>query len=335
MQVTLLAFILTAIVRHIARHFQLFDKDPHDIQQGHQTAVSYGGVAIYLAFWLGSILTMPYLLTNPNQLWLLVASTIVIIVGIVDDALELRPWQKTVGILIAANVLYFKAGIEFSSALVPNIDPNLFQILSYLATMLWIFGVTNAINLIDGVDGLASSVTIVSLVTLTITTYFFSLSIRMSFLMMLLLLIASIIGFLPFNWAPASIYLGDTGALFIGFMYAALSVSNLKSASLYSLLVPVLIYLVPIFDASYAMLRRLLTKQAIGQADQEHLHHRLLRFGFSKKQVVYAMISFAFIFSIIAIASHIWPKLRFVWLFIALLVVIGLIRLMYHLSKKE
>ncbi|MBK0347958.1 undecaprenyl/decaprenyl-phosphate alpha-N-acetylglucosaminyl 1-phosphate transferase [Aerococcaceae bacterium zg-ZJ1578] len=335
MQVTLLSFILTTLVRHIARHFQLFDKDPHDIQKGNQTAVSYGGVAIYLSFWIGSILTMPYLLTNPNQLWLLLASTIVLVVGIIDDAIELRPWQKTIGILVAANVLYFQAGIEFSSALLPNLDPSIFQILSYIATMLWIFGVTNAINLIDGVDGLASSVTVVSLLTLTITTYFFSLSIRMSFLMMLLLLIASIMGFLPFNWAPASIYLGDTGALFIGFMYAALSVSNLKSASLYSLLVPVLIYLLPIFDASYAMLRRILTRKAIGQADQEHLHHRLLRFGFSKKQVVYAMISFTFIFSILAIASYIWTELRFFWLLIALLVVLGLMRLMYHLSKKR
>lgn len=335
LQVAFLSFVLTAFILHFARKYHFVDQDPHHINDRQNSVASYGGVAIYLSFWIGVSLLIPQFFHSSNHFWLWLASSIILIVGILDDQFELNALQKSIGILIAANLLYFKADISFLSALLPNVNPLLFQIISYTATMIWIFGVTNAINLIDGVDGLASSVSIVSLLTLLITTYFFSLSIRLSFLMMLLILIASILGFLPFNWAPAKIYLGDTGALFIGFMYAALSVSNLKNASVFSLLVPVLIYMLPLFDTGYAMMRRVLIGQPIGQADHEHLHHRLLRFGFSKRQVVWAMIFITIIFSAIAIAAHIWLEWRLFWLILTICVIMGLVYVMHHLAKKN
>lgn len=335
LQVTLLSYVLTIVLFNIAKKKNWIDKDPHKIQNQQQSIASYGGIAIYLSFWIGAIFTIPQLLSSTSQLWLFIASTIILVVGIIDDTLELNPLQKSIGILLAANLLYFKAGIEFSSALLPNASPIIFEILSYIATILWIYAVTNAVNLIDGVDGLASSVSLVSLITLIITTYFFSLSIRMAFLTMLVLLTGAILGFLPFNWVPAKIYLGDTGSLFIGFMYAALSVSNLKNASVFSLLVPVLIYMVPLFDASYAMMRRVLTKQPIGQGDREHLHHRLLRFGFSKRQVVLSMILITVVFSLIAIIYHIWPEFRILWLGVTVIILLILMTLMRLLSKKN
>ncbi|MHA3226512.1 MraY family glycosyltransferase [Globicatella sulfidifaciens] len=335
LQVTLLSFVLTAVLLHIAKRKKWLDKDPHQIQESQKKVASYGGIAIFLSFWIGSIFTIPQLLSSSNQFWLFIASIVILIVGIIDDTIELNPIQKTIGILLAANLLYFKAGIEFSSALLPEASPLFFEILSYSATIIWIYAVTNAVNLIDGVDGLACSVSIVSLITLIITTYFFSLSIRMAFLTMLILLTGAILGFLPFNWVPARIYLGDTGALFIGFMYAALSVSNLKNASLFSLIVPVLIYMVPLFDASYAMMRRFLTNKPIGQADREHLHHRLLRFGFSKRQVVLSMICITIIFSLIAIFSHIWPNYRVIWLIVTGVILIILMVTMNKLSKQN
>lgn len=335
LQVTLLSFVLTAVLLNIAKRRKWLDKDPHQIQVNQKKVASYGGIAIFFSFWIGAIFTIPQLLSSSNQFWLFIASIVILIVGIVDDTIELNPIQKSLGILLAANLLYFKAGIEFSSALLPEASPLFFEILSYSATIIWIYAVTNAVNLIDGVDGLASSVSIVSLITLIITTYFFSLSIRMAFLTMLILLTGSILGFLPFNWVPARIYLGDTGALFIGFMYAALSVSNLKNASLFSLLVPVLIYMVPLFDASYAMMRRFLTNKPIGQADREHLHHRLLRFGFSKRQVVLSMICITFTFSLIAIFSHIWPNYRVIWLIVTGIILVILMVMMSKLSKQN
>lgn len=336
LQVALLSFVLTTFLYKIAVNRNWIDKDPHKIHQDAEPKVaSYGGIAIFVSFWLGSIFTLSQILATSQYFWLLIASGIILFVGIVDDAFELNPIQKSIGILIAANLLYFTTDIEFSSALIPNLSPFWFQILSYGATMIWIYAVTNAINLIDGVDGLASSVSLVSLITLTITTYFFSLSIRMTFFMMLIILAAAIVGFLPYNWSPAKLYLGDTGALFIGFMYAALSVSNLKNASVFSLLVPVLIYLLPLFDASYAMIRRFITRKPISMGDREHLHHRLLRFGLSKRQVVWAMIFITIIFSVIAIVSHIWPKLRLLWLLITTIVIVCLMFIMKHLSNNK
>lgn len=269
-----------------------------------------GGIAIFISFWAGFFSLFPSLMFNSSQWNTFLASGIILLTGIIDDQFVLNPRQKSVGILLAANVIYFMADIEFSTALLPAISPNVFNILSYVLTIAWIYFVTNAINLLDGLDGLASSVSVVSLLTLAITTYYFSLSIRIVVLMMLLLLAASIIGFLPFNWFPARIYLGDTGALFIGFMYATLTVTNLKNASFFSLIIPIILYIVPLFDTSFAIFRRLMTGRSLIERDEDHIHHRLLRLGMSEPQVVLIMLGTTLVFSILAILSHAYPHWR-------------------------
>lgn len=333
LQVTVLSYILTAFLKKIGRKRNWLDKDPHRVNPQKSSVPSFGGVAVFASFWIGMYMTNREITLSSEQIGLFSASCVILLTGILDDLVELSPIKKSIGILIAANILYFNTNIEFSSNLLPRVSPELFSFISYMATMIWLYFVTNAINLIDGVDGLASSVTLISLINLIITTYFFSVSIKVTLLMMLIMLSAAILGFLPHNWEPATIYLGDTGALFIGFMYAALSVSHLKNASTFSLIIPILLYMVPIFDASYAMIRRILRKQPIGKADSEHFHHRLMQFGLSKRQVVWAMISITILFSFIAMAGYLWPKYRWVFMTLAGVTTVGLICIMRRLAK--
>lgn len=334
LQVAVFSSVLTYGLTKLARKLKWLDKDPHGIQEGTYAPVAtHGGLAIFLSFWLGAFLFIPQLAFIATYRWLFVASLMILILGIVDDRLELSPLVKSLFIFLAANIVYFYAGIEFSSRLLPEGMPHIFSMLPYLATMAWIYFVTNAINIIDGTDGLAGSVSLISLSTLALTTYLFSRSLQITLLTLLLILVAAILGFLPFNWPPAKIYLGDTGALFIGFMYATLSVNSLKNASLYSLIVPVIIYMFPLFDITYAMFRRLIKRQPIGKGDREHLHHRLLGFGFSKKQVVWSVIAVTSLFSVIAICSHVWPSLRWFWLGLTGSIIFLLMWVMRRLAK--
>ena len=295
---------------------------------------AFGGIAVFCSFWLGFFVMFPTLIIHSPQWNMFLASVIVLLTGIVDDYFELKPWQKSVGILLAANMIYFMTDVSFSSLLIAGVPTWLFDILAYVLTIGWIFFVTNAINLLDGLDGLVSSVSVTSLITLTIMFYLSSFSIRLSFIMMLVLLATAIIGFLPFNWYPAKIYLGDTGALFIGFMFASLTVNNLKNVSLFSLIIPILFYAVPLFDTSYAIIRRVLSGQSMMEKDEDHIHHRLLRYNFSVVQIVSLMIFISIVFSIIAILSQLYLQYRWFLVVLSFFLIVLLTLFMNHLDKK-
>lgn len=316
------SFVLTYILMKVSPRK---DKKPANI----------GGIAIFISFWAGFFCLYPALLFNSSQWRICLASLIIVITGMLDDYFELKAWQKSVGILLAANVIYFWTGLEFTSVLIPNLSPWLFDFLSYILTIFWIYFVTNALNLLDGIDGLVGSVSISSLITLIIMTFISSISIRLTFIMMLILLTAAILGFLPFNWYPAKIYLGDTGALFIGFMFACLSVLNLKNVSFFSLIIPIMFYVVPLFDTSYSIIRRLLKGQSIVEKDEDHVHHRLLRFGLSVPQVVFLMIGVTIIFSFLAILTQYYRQTRWLTLMIAAILWLIMIFMMGKINHRK
>lgn len=270
----------------------------------------FGGIAIYISFWLAIRLSFASLNTYQSLVTTFIASTCVLVTGIIDDWYELKPWQKSIGLLIAIHIVYFKGDVEFSSVLLPKLSQGYLEILVYILTIGWIYIVTNAFNLLDGVDGLASSVALTSLVTLAFSTFIFSVSIRLVFFTMLLVLAASILGFLPFNWAPAKIYLGDTGALFIGFMYATLTVTNLKNVGLFSMIMPIVLFSVPLFDTAFAIIRRLFSGRSPLEGDQDHIHHRLLRYGLTAPQTVGIMVLVTLVSSLFALGSYLYPLYR-------------------------
>ncbi|MGF3142409.1 MraY family glycosyltransferase [Facklamia sp. P13064] len=299
-----------------------------------RTPPAYGGIAVFMAYWLS------YYLLNPFTLWdkqgsLFVASLIILVTGVLDDRLNLSALKKSIGILIACHYVYFYSDISFSSQLINFEDPLLFNGLKYLLTIVWIYLVTNALNLLDGIDGLASSVSLVSLFSMVIITLGFSLTIQLDFVLKLLFLFAAIAGFLIFNWPPAKIMLGDTGALFIGFMYASLTVTNLKNASLYSFIFPILLFAVPLFDTVFAFMRRLHQRTPVTEGDKEHIHHRLLRRGYNESSINKMMMALSAVFSLITLALHAFPNLKWLIWVMTMVLIVAMVYFTVHIGKES
>ena len=185
--------------------------------------------------------------------------------------------------------------------------------------MLWIAAITNAINLIDGLDGLVGGVSIISLMTMGVISYFFLYDTDIFLNLTIFVLVAAIIGFFPYNYHPAIIYLGDTGALFIGFMIGVLSLQGLKNATAVAILSPVIILGVPITDTVVAIVRRKLSGRPAMEADKMHLHHRLLAMGFTHRGAVLVVYAIATLFSLIALLLNVSSRLGGILLLLSLL----------------
>ena len=307
----LISALLTPVVRLFSLKIGAVDV-PNKRRVNKITMPTMGGLAIFLAF----IFTNFFVLRNQYPIKMLVslsiAELVIIITGALDDKFELSPRQKLIGITIAALIVYFFTNMRMTTFTVPYFGIVNLGWLSLPITVIWILAITNAINLIDGLDGLATGVSIIALFTSGLVGYFFLVNTNSYIAIMMFTLVAALIGFLPYNFFPARIYLGDTGALFIGFMIAVFSLSGLKNATFISIIVPVLILGVPITDTIYAMLRRILNKKPISQADKHHLHHRLMQMGLTHRQTVLVIYGIALIFSFISLLypiSSIWGSI--------------------------
>ncbi len=337
LKTALLTCVLTGIWIKFSKQVKWYDLDAHQIKLKSRIPTS-GGIAIFVGFWLMSLFQLGNLILSKQYFGVFLASLIVLITGIVDDRYELSPFKKLFGILIASNVVYFVSDVTFATTLLPYASPIVYHILEYLFTIGWLTLVCNAINLIDGLDGLATSTMIISLIALIFITLNFSLSIPLVLTTMLLILLGSLFGFLPWNWTPAKVYLGDTGSLWIGFMYGVLTVNQLKNASFYSLILPMILYAVPLIDTVFAVIRRFLNKQRITEGDNQHIHHRLLSLGLKEWQVVLIMNGITISFSALAILTQLFREWRQVILLMIILLVIGLIGWMlwinYHQTQQ-
>ncbi len=168
-----------------------------------------------------------------------------------------------------------------------------------LFTVIWIVGITNTINLIDGLDGLAGGVAFIASITIAYTAF---INGRTEACMAMLAIAGGALGFLPFNFNPAKIFMGDGGALFLGFMLAGLSVmSPMKSATMLATVVPVLVLGLPIFDTAFAILRRVINKRPIMEADKGHLHHRIMAAGLGQRRTVLTLYGISGVMGVAAI----------------------------------
>ena len=237
----------------------------------------------------------------------MVAGAVIILTGLIDDVRELAPLPKLLGILFAALIIWFFTDFHFDSFKIPFGGPLLVfpTWLAFCLTVLWIVAITNAINLIDGLDGLVAGVSIISLLTMGIVSYFFLYDSNIFLSLTIFVLVAAIAGFLPYNYHPAIIYLGDTGALFIGFMIGVFSLQGLKNSTAVAVVTPIIILGVPITDTVVAIIRRKLSGQKIYEADRMHLHHRLLSLGLTHRGTVLVIYAISFIFSLTSLLLNI------------------------------
>ncbi|WP_309123148.1 MraY family glycosyltransferase [Paenibacillus sp.] len=258
-----------------------------------------GGLAIYLAFMAAIMIALPLVSgEKPHVIWgLLLGGTIVTIVGALDDRFDLSPKVKLLGQIAAASVVV-SFGVKVDFVTLPFGDGTQMGWLSIPITIFWIVGVTNAINLIDGLDGLAAGVSAIATGTIFVLALIMG---NVTVAVLSAVLLGSILGFLFFNFHPAKIFMGDSGALFLGFSLAALSVLGFKQATLVSFVVPIFILGVPLSDTFFAIVRRTLNKTPISAADKNHLHHCILALGLSHRNSVLVIYAIAAMFALSAI----------------------------------
>ncbi|WP_431029162.1 glycosyltransferase family 4 protein [Lysinibacillus sp. LZ02] len=299
----LAAILLTPLVKQLA--FRIGAVDAPNYRKVHARIMPrLGGLAIFGAFLIGVAILRP---DGESMLPIVLGATVIVITGVLDDMYEISAKAKMLGQLVAACIIVFFGGIQIEFINLPFDDGTLsFGLFSIPLTILWIVGITNAVNLIDGLDGLAAGVSTIALITLA--TMAFTLN-DMFVLAIAAILAASTFGFLFYNFHPAKIFMGDTGALFLGFMIAVLSLLGFKNITMVSFIVPVIMLGVPISDTFFAIVRRLRMKQKWSDPDKSHLHHRLLDLGFSHRQTVLIIYGIATLFGLAAIIfsmSTVW-----------------------------
>jgi UDP-GlcNAc:undecaprenyl-phosphate GlcNAc-1-phosphate transferase len=298
------AILLTPLVKKLAFVIGATDKPNH--RKVHQQIMPrLGGLAIFISFLIGVILIQPsdsYLrwalqVDGSIHIPIIIGSIIIILTGVFDDVKEISPRVKLLGQVIAALLVVVIGEVRVEFINLPFGGVLDFGYLSIPITMIWIIGITNAINLIDGLDGLAGGVSTIALFTIAGMAYTFG---NPYVMVMALILAVSSLGFLVYNFHPAKIFMGDTGALFLGFMIAVLSLLGFKGVTFVSLVIPVIILGVPISDTLFAIVRRLVNKQPLSAPDKSHLHHCLLRIGYTHRQTVLLIYAMSAVFGLAA-----------------------------------
>ena len=337
-----IAFLLAFIVAFMATPWsiKLANKIgavdiPKDERRMHQNKMpKLGGVAVIAGF-LISIIYLLFVVTIEGSvnifgqekyikklIGILLGIIVITITGILDDVKTLKPYQKLFGQVLAA-IIVIAFGLQIDAINVSNLPQIGFNKgLSIFITLIWIVGITNAINLMDGLDGLSSGISLISCISLLII---FALNNSpMVAILTISSLIGALVGFLPFNFAPAKTFIGDTGSNFLGFMLSVISILGVaKTYTIAVIVLPMLVLGLPILDVVWAIIRRIIkgkSIKAIFRADNEHVHHKLVKRGFTQKQAVLILYGASAIFGMFAIIlfdSGIWKAISFLLMVVA------------------
>ncbi|MBN2794346.1 MAG: undecaprenyl/decaprenyl-phosphate alpha-N-acetylglucosaminyl 1-phosphate transferase [Clostridia bacterium] len=279
----LISYFMTPVAKKIAVKVGAIDV-PKDNRRVHTKPIPrMGGLAIYIAFTVCMFAFSELEFTK--LLGIFIGSTLLVVMGMVDDVKPLRASLKLVIQLMAALILVkFGFKIDFLTNFFQDSGYIFFDKLSIPITIIWIIGITNTINLVDGLDGLATGIATIAALTLAYVAYSMG---NVPVAVLTLMLAGSSLGFLPHNFNPASIFMGDTGAYFLGYILAAISIEGaLKGTTAITVVIPVLALGLPIFDTTFAIIRRAISKKPIFEADKGHIHHRLLHIGYDQKGAV-------------------------------------------------
>lgn len=281
---SVISFLVTPLVKSFAVKVGAMDV-PKDDRRMHTVPIPrLGGLAIFIAFILAVLLFADI---DSQLQGILLGAVIIVVLGVLDDILTLKALPKFIVQIIAAAV-----AVGHGCVIETISNPNLLSSAPYLdlgiwsipVTIIWIVAITNAVNFIDGLDGLAAGVSAISAGTMLVIAMLVS---EADVAIIMAALLGACLGFIPYNLNPAKIFMGDTGATFLGYILATISVQGLfKSYAIISFAVPFLILGVPIFDICFAFLRRIAHGQSPMVADRGHVHHRLIDMGFNQKQAV-------------------------------------------------
>lgn len=311
-----ISFACTPAVRMLAIKIKAVDV-PKDNRRMHKVPIPrMGGLAIFAGF-LVSVLFFVPLGTEFRSI--LIGALILVVLGIIDDIVALKPKTKFAGQIIAA-LIPALSGVSIHGIVNPFVPGqySTLGIFSIPLTVIWIVGITNAVNFIDGLDGLACGVSAIATVTMFIIAVLFG---ETYIALMMAALAGACLGFLPYNMNPAKIFMGDTGSMFLGYILATVSIQGLfKFYAVISFAVPFILLGLPIFDTGFAIVRRLLKGQSPLQADRGHVHHRLIDLGFDQKQSVAILYTFSALMGLTAVILARTNESKLIILAIAVLV---------------
>ncbi len=325
----IISFAATPLVQKLSFKVGAVDIPKDNRRMHKEPKALLGGLAIFYGFLVSVLCFGDFVQTNNtlnlNLLGILMGSLIVVVLGIFDD-IKPRPAILKFFIQIVAAIIPVCLGVRVIAISNP-FGPGLLRLpdwLSYGGSILWIVGVTNAVNLIDGLDGLAagvSSIAAVALLSVLLIEHVTSITL----LVMAAALAGACFGFLPYNFNPAKLFMGDTGATFLGFSLACISIQG-PFKTYVAFAVPFLVLGLPIFDTLFAIIRRLLKGQSIMAPDRGHLHHRLIDRGFSHKTTVIILYSLSAILAVSAIVMLLTDVTRALFLILSV-VLFGLFAL--------
>ena len=319
---SILCFISTPIIESFAYKVGAIDV-PKDARRVHTHPIPrLGGLAIFIAFILSVVLFAD---VNKQIQGVLFGAVIIVILGAIDDIVALPAWFKLIFQIVAA-VIPVLSGVLVT--IVTNFNPfsdvPFLQLgwLSYPVTILWIVLITNSVNLIDGLDGLAVGVSAIGSLTMFVIALVMG---QNNIAVILAALVGACIGFMPYNLNPAKIFMGDTGALLLGYILATVSVMGFfKFYAIISFAVPLLALGFPIFDTIFSIIRRLLKKQNPMTADRGHFHHRLIDMGLSQKQAVAILYSISAILGLAAVVITTSGEMKAIILVFALCLAVAI-----------
>ena len=313
------SFLTSPVVKAFAYKVGAVDVPKDNRRMHHVPIPRLGGLAVFFGFIISILLFVE--MTDQFRS-ILLGAVIIVVLGVVDDITPLPAKLKFL--------------VQIGAALIPAMNgvvihvlsnPNLFSenpywnlgMLSVPATVLWVVAITNAVNLIDGLDGLAIGVSAISATTVLVISLLVS---EVQVAMVMAALVGACVGFMPYNINPAKMFMGDTGATFLGFILACMSVEGLfKSWAIISFAVPFLILGLPIFDTAFAFIRRIAHGQSPMQADRSHIHHRLIDMGLNQKQAVATLYVISAILGLSAVVLTTSGELRAMMFFVSLCVV--------------
>ncbi|MDR1246757.1 MAG: undecaprenyl/decaprenyl-phosphate alpha-N-acetylglucosaminyl 1-phosphate transferase [Clostridiales Family XIII bacterium] len=306
-----LAFALTPAAIKIAPKIGAIDMPKDDRRMHAKPMPRFGGMGIFIGVTAALVIAALFLLPAlPDHFrddriskltGLIIGGALIYAVGVADDIWGMPAKMKfLLQIVCACVVCFFGVRITFFTNLFDGGQAYIGSILSFLITVVWIVGITNTINLIDGLDGLAAGVAAIASISIAYTAF---ISEGMYTATVIMTAVAGgALGFLPFNFHPARIFMGDGGALFLGFMLASISIIGpVKSATVIATIIPALVLGLPIFDTAFAILRRLAGGRPIMEADKGHLHHRLMAAGMGQRRSVLTLYGVSGVMGVTAV----------------------------------
>ena len=331
-----ISFLSTPIVKSFAYKLGAIDV-PKDERRMHKVPIPrMGGLAIFLGFIISVLL---FVEVDDQMKGILLGSVIIVVMGIIDDITPLRASLKFVIQILAALIpVYY--GVQITCISNPNLFSDNpywnFGWLSIPITVIWIVGLTNAVNLIDGLDGLAIGVSSISALTMLAIAILVA---EPQVAVIMAALVGACIGFMPYNMNPAKIFMGDTGSTFLGYILACITIQGLfKFYAVISFVVPFLILGLPIFDTMFAIIRRISHGQNPMAPDRSHVHHRLIDMGLNQKQAVAVLYVISAILGLSAVVLATSGEIKAILCLMALIIVCLIaVRVIFlpHMSDEE